>query len=408
MTARRPALTRRQLAAGLIALGVALILLTAAAMGLYGLLEAEALAESQFGSGDALGLVVFALQALSFFAVGSLLTLRHPENAVGWICLTIALAWFVIAATSAVGEWALVAGRVGLANWMGTFGGLWVVSVGLMATHLPLRLPDGRHLSPRWRRFSWVCTAILVLIGLGFLTMPGEVNGLPGTENPLGTTALQVLAPVFVLLPLSFLIAIASLVVRYRRSDGELRLQIRTIAFGGLIFLLFFLASLSNLVGLYPSGGALEIFFQNMAVLAYNAVPVSILIAVFRYRLYDIDVVINRALVYSTLTASLAAAYLVGVLLLQLALGPLTDRSDLAVAGSTLAVAGLFRPARTRIQAFVDRRFYRSRYHAGRTLEAFGVRLREQLDLATLGADLQNVVRETVQPAHVSLWLKVR
>jgi len=396
------------LAVVVVGLGLILILMTTVLTVLLAVFNVRSGAESQFGSTSVLSLIVFALQALSFFTVGSLLALRHPGNAVGWLCLAIALVWITIAGTSVVAEWALFAGHVGLANWTGVFGGLWVVPLGLMATHLPLRLPDGSHLSPPWRRFSWVCTGIMVVAGLGIVTAPGPVNGLPGTENPLGSTALQVLGVAFVLLPLSFLVAVASLVVRYRRADGVQRVQIRTIAFGGMIFLVVFLAGLSNMVGLYPSGGALELFFQDLAVFAYNAVPVSILIAVFRYRLYDIDVVINRALVYSTLTASLAVAYLVGVLVLQLALRPLTDRSDLAIAGSTLAVAALFGPARRRIQAFVDRRFYRSRYDAARTLDAFGGRLRDELDLQTLGADLCDVVVTTVQPVHVSLWVRER
>jgi len=203
----------------------------------------------------------------------------------------------------------------------------------------------------------------------------------------------------------SLLIGLIALAVRLRRTAGVERLQMKWLVWSAAVWV----AATPGLIVLGERGdgrvaGVLvgDLIFSLLIVL----IPIAVGVAILRYRLYDIDVVINRTLVYGSLTAALAAAYLGMVLVLQLALNPVTEQSDLAVAASTLAVAALFRPLRSRIQQVVDRRFYRSRYDAARTLEGFSVRLRDELDLETLGTDLRRVVHGTVQPAHVSLWLR--
>ena len=356
-------------------------------------------------SGGELTGLVFSAIPVAFSAVGGLLATRRPENDIGWLCLAIGLLWSTEGAGYTAADWAGSSGRLGAAEWVGLLGSLWFPALGLTGTHLVLRLPGGSLLSPRWRWYSRFCTAVIVLVGVLVVTEPGRVAEVPGTENPLASESLQLLGPLFVLVPLSVFGAIWSLVRRYRRAGGVERLQIRWIALGGVFFLGAVLAAfVPTLLGAAEdsASGVVEVF----AYVAFSAIPVAIGISVLRYRLYDIDVVINRALVYGALTATLAGAYLGSVLLLQLVLRPLTQESSLAIAASTLAVAALFRPARSRIQAVVDRRFYRRKYDAQRTLESFSARLREEVDLDSLSAELRRLVTETMQPEHVSLWLR--
>jgi hypothetical protein len=208
----------------------------------------------------------------------------------------------------------------------------------------------------------------------------------------------------FPIMLLAGLLAVISLFVRFRRAVGEERQQIKWFAFAAAVtftWILVFEQLLS------AEGGMLEVVAAVSSLVLVPSIPVATGIAILRYRLFEIDRIVNRALVYGALTASLVLIYLGGVVSLQYAFRALTGgESQLAVVASTLAIAALFNPLRRRFQAFIDRRFYRRKYDAARTLEAFSTRLREEFELDNLTGDLVAVVRETVQPAHVSLWLR--
>ena len=351
--------------------------------------------------------IVPALTPLA--VVGALLAARRRRNPIGWLLLTTAL---VIALTTLLGSLYDEHGPpptdlptrtlVWLDDW------LFVVWVTPIAVLIPLLFPDGRLASPRWRRFLQLSLAAIALGLAGDMFGPrtldwGEHGTLPNPYRPPGALG-DVLGVVnnagAVFFIFACLGALTALVLRFRRSTGVERLQFKWFALamsllvGGLAISAAEEVAGSTLVG----DAGWWVFLGSLVI----ALPLAIGIAVMRHRLYDIDVVINRALVYGALTVTLGAAYLGLVLLVGLAVG----HSGFAVAVSTLAVAALFRPARARIQAAVDRRFYRSRYDAAQTLEAFGAHLRDELDLEALAADVRAVVRDTVQPAHVSLWLK--
>ena len=192
----------------------------------------------------------------------------------------------------------------------------------------------------------------------------------------------------------------ASVVVRFRRGRREQRQQIKWLAVAGGV------AAVATIVNLMFYDALGEEVANGLIMFGVLGLPAAAGIGILRHRLYDIDIVINRTLVYGSLTATLAGTYLVSVLLLQMLLAPLTPSNSLAVAVSTLAVAALFQPARRRIQTIVDRRFYRGKYDAARTLERFGAHLRDEIDLDALGDELRAVVTDTMQPAHVSFWLR--
>lgn len=403
MTAR----TARRLVVGAWALSLALL---AAAQVFYALLEDVA------GPEDITVGFMATVSALTitYSAVGGVVAARRPANPVGWIFLGSALSASLILAAATYAETAVPVPPSGpvpgasLALFVSeSFAFPTVALLGLVL----LVYPDGRLLSRRWRVAGAIVAAAMVTSALGALA-PGAIGESSARfDNPLavGGTAGDVLdglrSVAGVLLQLSLVLGAASMVVRYRRSRGDERLQLKWFVLT-IACIAAFVAIAAVAAEVAPAqGGAnpVEEACFYLALLGVAALPVASAIAILKYRLYDIDVVINRALVYGALTALLAGAYLGSVLLLQLVLSP---GSDLAVAASTLAVAALFRPARTRVQAAVDRRFYRRRYDAANTLERFGGRLRAEVDLEALRADLALAVRETLQPAHVSLWLR--
>ena len=264
---------------------------------------------------------------------------------------------------------------------------------------------------------AWLSGAVLVLVSVGVMFSPGPLDAVGRRPNPFGLGAYPwvetVTYTILPLLPLCMLVSALGLVLRYRRSRGEERQQIKWIAFAAsVVGLAYLVAMVTSLVfpsgAWYSPGSPLWMdLIVTVALLSFTFVPIAVGLAVLRHRLYDIDLIINRALVYGSLTAILALVYVGSVVGLQAAFRALSGQeSTLAVVASTLAIAALFGPLRRRVQGFVDRRFYRRKYDAAKTLASFNVRLRDQTDLDALGNDLLGVARSTMQPSHVSLWLR--
>jgi hypothetical protein len=367
--------------------------------------------------GELLGGALF----LVFPVVGALIAARRPRNPIGWIVLADGLVfnlngtldYYSDYGIARPGSLPLVVGMATINNW------LWVPAVGLMGTFVFLLFPDGRLPSRRWRPVAWLSGLTIVLVCIQVGLTPGPLEGLGGVRNPVGFMVFPWMKSVpYILIPLFLLcmvLSVFSLVLRYRHSRGEGRQQIKWIAFAAsLIGTLYLIAMIGSIV--YPQktwfapGSPLwQISLEYAAFLSFPLVPVAIGFAMLRYRLYDIDIIINRALVYGSLTATLALVYFGSVASIQTLFRTITGQEQqpqLAVVVSTLAIAALFNPLCHRIQSFIDRRFYRRKYDAAKTLDVFAARLRDEIDLEALGGDLVSVVSDTMQPAHVTLWLK--
>lgn len=357
--------------------------------------------------------VVYGVLGLMYPTLGAFIASRHPRNVIGWMFCVSGLAITGAACCQLYADYVIYnepgAGPGGdIAFWASS----WMFPGGLFATpvFLMFLFPTGRAATRFWSRVVslavvWLCIGFTsISLVPGKLEPPefGVVNpfGLPGTAGEIArvvSTAGQSA------LPLIFLLGIVALIDRRRRAVGDERQQIKWFGYTATMMAVSFGLCFASVAAGFQTLG--DIFFVIGAV-ALAGIPLASGLAILKYRLYDIDVVINRTLVYGSLTAVLAVVYVALVFMFQALLQPFTEQSDLAVAGSTLAVAALVRPVRSRAQSFIDRRFYRRKFDAQRTLEGFASHLRDEVDLEALSGRLTRVVGETMQPAHVSLWLK--
>src|SRR5215213_7793034 len=345
---------------------------------------------------------------LTFAVVGAIVASQRPSNPIGWIFSTMGLlVGLGIFARGYAESWS--ASDFGprslgeTAAWFGSWW--WTILIFIPTTFLLLLFPDGRLPSPRWRPVAWLAGLGISGFVVGYALEPGPLGDFPRIVNPYGidSPVVSVVGVAGGLVVVGSMVASAvSVIVRARHAGRVERQQIKWLAYGGAV-----------VVGTSLVASAIAIWSVTVTILIINlallGLPLFTGIAIVRYRLYDIDIIINRTLVYGSLTAILIVLYFGGIVVLQGVFDILTgasEKSTLTVVVSTLVIAALFNPLRRRIQSFIDRRFYRSKYDAAKTLQAFGSRLRDQTDLDALSNDVVGVARRTVQPAHASLWLR--
>jgi hypothetical protein len=348
---------------------------------------------------------------VSFSIIGAIIASRLPTNPLGWLFCAAAFIAAVVHLSAEYAIYALLAQPNSLPAgealaWLTSW--LWILFIGCIALSL-LLFPDGRLPSSRWRWLAWLSVLLTIAGALWQAFSPGVIVSLGPIRNPLGIEGLpSAEKPVQnIMFALLFVATVPTLVLRLRRARGIEHQQIKWPAYTAVM-------AASGSVLTYTVSEAIGSrwlewagFVVLMAALA--SFPVSIGIAIVRYRLYEIDTLINRTLVYGSLTVMLALVYLGGVTATQALFRTFTAQEkqpQLTIVISTLLIAALFNPLRRRVQSFIDRRFYRKKYDARKTLEAFSAKLRDETDLDALSGDLVEVVRETMQPAHVSLWLR--
>ena len=354
-----------------------------------------------------LGDAASALVGMTFSSVGALIAIKQEGNRVGWVFLGIGTSLALNGFSFAYADFLSARGEGVVWHWF-AWAGTWSWQPGfiLLLPTLFLVFPDGRIQWRTGKRILWVCLAGFLLSLVGTIWNPADLPDAVGYRNPVGLEGwldpldyALVIGTVFWVLPGLFASA-RGLYLRFRSADGVERQQLKWFVWAGFGTLATYItgSALYNVFGVGVGG--------VVALLGVPLLPLATGVAIFKHRLYDIDVIINRALVYAVLTGILAAAYVGLVFGFQTALAPFTSESDLAVAASTLAVAALFRPVRARVQDFIDRRFYRRKFDVQRTLEEFGHGVRNEVDLAALSQRLTDIVAMTMQPRHVSLWIR--
>jgi hypothetical protein len=347
-----------------------------------------------------------ALWAMSFPLVGAVIATHRPHNPLGWMFLVIGISTGLVIFGSQYASYVFrtapgAGPGGGLAVWVGEWA--WAPALVLLLCFVPLLFPDGRLPSRRWRPVAWLSAVLIVVI-----TVPRAVALWPwrgpalldpsGVEQALGDSGIVGFV-LYLLLVGCGLACLTALLVRFRRSRGIERQQLKWLLFACAITIAIFLIVQPNTSNEWDLGMLLALPF-------FPSVPVAAGVAILRYRLYEIDRLLNRTLVYGLLTALLGLAYAAGSLLFALVAGAGAEPPSWLIAAATLAAAAVFRPARGRIQAVVDRRFNRRRYHAAKTVEAFSARLRDEVDLDTLSAELVAVADHTMEPTRLSLWLR--
>ena len=393
-------------------LGAAALLISVVGMIAFGWLEARTGASNWHT--DPVGEVMLVVALLMFPVMGMLIVSRAPGNVVGWTFCAVGLVTGLGGAAQSYAASTIRGsadpGPLGVATaWVTNWW--WFPLLGLVMIVAPFLFPTGRLPSRRWRFLFWLgvlSVGVITFIGMTSPRLSATAEGsdrvLYDIGNPLGIDGLgdpeedPIGAVAFGGVAVGMIAAAASVVARFIWSRGVERQQIKWFAAAGALIPVTVL--LEEFLG--------DVFQDSNApfALTIGALPAAAGIAILRYRLYDIDVVINRALVYASLTAILGGLYVGIVFGMHALLAPVTSESDLAIAASTLAVAGLFGPVRSRVQRFIDHRFYRRKFNAQRTVEEFNSHLRDQVELSAVTAQLVDVVRDTMQPSHVSLWLR--